>query len=271
MNLLQSLILGLLQGATEFLPVSSSGHLVLVPWLLNWPIPDLVFDTTLHLGTLLAVLVYFRRDLATLARAWILSIIHRELSDTNARLAWLILIGSIPAALIGWAAEDFFESLFGLPRIVAGLLLVTGLILLLSERWSTQTRDPSALRPLDALLIGLGQACAIAPGISRSGATIAMGLFRGLKREHAARFSFLLATPVIFGAGMFKLLSLLDGSSASSADPIALGVGFLSSLIAGYSCIAFLISYLRRRKLYLFSAYCFLAGGLCMIFTFVRA
>ena len=270
MNLFRAFFMGLLQGATEFIPVSSSGHLVLVPWLLNWPIPDLFFDTTVHLGTLLAVLVYFRSDLVELARAWIASIAHRKVSDTRARVAWLILIGSIPAAVIGYLAEDFFESLFGLPRPVAILLMVTGLILLTSERLSARTKDEGDLRLFDAVLIGFGQALAIAPGISRSGATIASGLVRGLKREAAARFSFLLATPVVLGAAAFKLWSVFEVGSASALDPVSLGVGFITSLITGYACITFLMAFLRRRKLYVFAAYCLLAGGICLVLTFVR-
>ena len=270
MSFLQAFVLGLLQGATEFIPISSSGHLVLVPWLLNWPIPDLFFDTIVHLGTLFAVLVYFWCDLAGLVRAWILSIARRTFWSPRAGLAWLILIGSIPAALIGFVAEDFFESLFSLPRLVAGLLMITGLVLLLSERLGARTKEGGDLRLLDAVFIGFGQACAIAPGISRSGATIAAGLLRGMKREASARFSFLLATPIILGAGAFKLLSLFEAGSAASMDPISLGIGFLASLVAGYGCIAFLMSYLRRRKLYIFSAYCFLVGSTCLILTFVR-
>ena len=270
MNPLRALVLGLLQGATEFIPVSSSGHLVLVPWLLKWPVPDLFFDTTVHLGTLFAVLAYFWRDFLQLARAWALSITRRTLSDTYARLAWIILIGSIPAAVIGYLAEDFFESLFGSPRSVSVLLMVTGLVLLVSERIGARTREEGDLRYLDAVLIGFGQACAIAPGISRSGATIASGLVRGLKRESAARFSFLLSTPIIFGAGVFKLLSLSEAGGAGAADLGSFGIGFVAALVAGYLCIAFLMSYLRRRKLYVFSAYCFLMGILCLTLTFVR-
>ncbi len=260
MTLLRAIVLGLLQGATEFIPVSSSGHLVLVPWLLGWEEPGLTFDTVLHLGTLLAVLAYFWRDWWRLITAWLRGLARWRWDDPDARLAWLLVVGTIPAAVLGFLLEDFFESLFGQPAWVAVFLLVTAAVLALSEWLGRRQRQIDALRWPDALLIGLGQAAAIAPGISRSGATMAAGLFRGLERPAAARFSFLLATPVILGAGAFKLLDLFTLPGPLAQAPVLLA-GFLAAAISGYLCIWGLLRYLQRGSLYPFAIYCALAGS----------
>jgi undecaprenyl-diphosphatase len=264
MDIVQAIILGLVQGASEFIPISSSGHLVLVPWLLGWPPPGLVFDTMVHWGTLVAVLAYFWRDLIALASAWGRSLASRNLGEPEARIAWLIIVGTLPAALMGYVGEDFFESLFAAPAWAAGLLLVTGLILALSEWLGKRWKEPHQLAFLDSILIGIAQGCAIAPGISRSGATIAAGLFRGLKREAAARYSFLLATPIIFGAGLLQLLDLFKMENTTAHLP-ALILGFLTAAFSGYLCIRFLLSYLQQGKLYVFAIYCWLAGGACLL------
>lgn len=269
MDILQAIILGLVQGATEFIPVSSSGHLVLVPWLLRWESPDLVFDTVVHWGTLVAVLAYFWRDWLVLISAWLRGLLRWDWRDPQARLMWLLIVGSIPAAVIGYLLEDFFESLFGKPAWVSVFLLVTAALLALSERLGQRTRDMDDLRWPDALVIGLGQAAAIAPGISRSGATMAAGLFRGLRRAIAARFSFLLATPIIFGAGLFKLLDLF-----SMPDPLAqvpaLAAGFLAAAVSGYFCIWGLLRYLQRGRMYPFAIYCACAGLLGLTVVWLR-
>jgi undecaprenyl-diphosphatase len=269
LDIIEAIILGIVQGATEFIPVSSSGHLVLVPWLLGWESPGLVFDTVVHWGTLVAVLAYFWRDWWSLIGAWVRGLLQWDWRDPNARLAWLILLGTLPAAVLGFALEDFFESLFGKPVWVSVFLLVTAGLLALSEWLGDKTRALEDLAWRDAVVIGLGQAAAIAPGISRSGATIAAGLLRGVQRAEAARFSFLLATPIIFGAGLFKLLDLL-----SMPDPLAqvpvLVTGFLAAAISGYLCIWFLLRYLQRGKLYPFAVYCTVAGLFCLVVALVR-
>jgi undecaprenyl-diphosphatase len=252
------------QGASEFVPISSSGHLVLVPWLLGWPSPGLVFDTVVHWGTLVAVLVYFWRDFVALASAWGRSLASRSLDEPEARIAWLIIVGTVPTALMGYVGEDFFESLFAAPVWAAGLLLVTGLILALSEWLGKRRKEPHQLAFLDSIIIGIAQGCAIAPGISRSGATMAAGLFHGLKREAAARYSFLLATPIIFGAGLLKLLDLFEIENATAHLP-PLVLGFLAAALSCYLCIRFLLSYLQRGKLYVFAIYCWLAGGASLL------
>ncbi len=269
MNIVQAFVLGIVQGITEFIPISSSGHLVLVPWLLNWPEPGLAFDTIVHWGTLLAVLAVFWRDLVALARAWARSLVERNLEPTEARLAWLIIVGTLPAALMGFLWEDFFESLFRSPGWVAALLLVTGAILAFSERLGRRQLSMGDLSWLDSVLIGLAQGLAIAPGISRSGATIAVGLLRGVRREAAARYSFLLATPIIFGAGLLQLVELFQAGAGGAQLP-PLVVGFLVAAVSGYLCIRFLLAYLQRGRLYVFAAYCWLAGSVSLIISLMR-
>jgi undecaprenyl-diphosphatase len=264
MNLFQAFILGILQGATEFLPVSSSGHLVLVPWLLGWEKPSLAFDAVVHWGTALAVIVYFWRDWLALIQAVFQAIRQRSIADPKARLTLLIVIGTIPAALIGYLFEDFFEAMFARPVAAAAFLLVTAAFLSITEWLSRPERALEQLTWLDALLVGLGQALAIFPGISRSGATIAAGLARGLKREPSARFSFLLATPIILGTGGLKIINLIEAGDLVSQAP-AFIVGLLGAGIVGFGCIHYLLRYLQRRRLYPFAAYCAAAGIVCLI------
>ncbi len=295
MSVLQALILGLLQGATEFIPVSSSAHLTLLPWLLRWtfaPTFQLTFDVLTHWGTLLALVAVFGRDLWGLLLAglrtlavpgiagaggpgrWLQRYVQgvgaRIAADPTGRLAWLILVGSLPAAVLGVLLESFFKALFGAPRIVSILLCVTAGLLAYSEWRGRQHRDLPSLRWLDALVVGLGQAVAIAPGISRSGATIAAGLWRGLRREAAARFSFLLSAPVIIGAGLWQLKDLfaIPGWTASA---VPLLVGLLAAAVAGYACIRFLLGYLRRGRLYPFAIYCLVVGVACLVISFLRS
>ncbi len=269
MSWIQALLLGLLQGATEFLPVSSSGHLVLVPWLLGWPAPTLAFDTLVHWGTAAAVVGYFWRDwLGLIEGAWE-ALRSRSLDDPRARLLLWLVIGTLPAALVGWALEDFFEGMFGQPAAAAGFLLVTASILTLVESGSRRDRSPAQMTWLDALLVGLAQAAAILPGISRSGSTIAAGMARGQERQHAARFSFLLSTPIILGAGLLQVADLV-GSGGLPAQLSLLLVGFLAALLAGLACIHFLLRYLQRRSLYPFAIYCALVGLGGLVLALVR-
>ena len=261
-------MLGVLQGLTEFVPISSSAHLVLVPWLLGWPSPALAFDTTLHLGTLAAILAYFWRDIGRLAAGFWASLRERRLAgQPERRLAWLILAGSLPAALAGYLLEDFFARLFQAPLWVAGLLVVTGLALILGERAIQSRQQAAEMGFLDALLIGLAQACAIAPGISRSGATISMGLWRGLGRRAAARYSFLLAVPVLLGSGLWELIRLVGRPSSFSWQDMT--IGFLAAAGSGYLCIRYLLSYLRRGRLHPFAIYCCLVGVLTLGSSFL--
>jgi undecaprenyl-diphosphatase len=287
MTLLQAFVLGLIQGATEFIPVSSSGHLTLVPWLLDWSFdPDLKFasDVLAHWGTLIVVLIVFWSDLWALVRGGLRTVgllppldapaapeseripasgkrgfWARLAQDADGRLAWLLVIGSVPAAVLGFLFEDFFEMLFGTPRIASVLLLVTAALLAFSEWRGKQGRALASLTWFDAIFIGLGQATAIAPGISRSGSTMAAGLVRGVRRGAAARFSFLLSTPVILGAGVWQLKDLC-GSASWQAHLAPMLIGFGVSALVGYASIRFLLEYLRRHRLYPFAVYCLLVG-----------
>ena len=267
MEAFRFLFLGIVQGVTEFVPISSSAHLVLVPWLAGWPKPGLLFDTIVHWGTLVAVLAYFRRQVWDLIAAWLGSILNRKIDSQEARLAWLIVLGTAPAAIMGVLWSDFFSDLFGSPIKVAWLLLITGAVMTLSEKLGSRSRDLSSLSVTDALLVGLAQGLAIAPGISRSGFTMAAGLFRGLRREAIARYSFLLAIPIILGAGASEIAELSQASLAQQWP--ALLLGFCGALFSGFFCIAFLLSFLRSHRLYPFAIYCWLLGGLCLLLAYL--
>lgn len=270
MTLIEAVVLGAIQGATEFIPVSSSGHLVLVPWLLGWESPGLTFDAMAHWGTLVAVLVYFRQDLIEIA-----SQMGRDLragtplADPLSRLGWMIGLATIPAVVAGLTLKSQFEALFERPIWVAFFLLVTGCMLWFAERLGSRRREAESVRVPDALLIGVAQALAITPGISRSGATISMGLLRDLNRPAAARFSFLMMIPVVLGAGLLQLVDLAAGGGA----PVGLGgmaAGFATAALTGYLCIAFLLRYLQRGSVRIFALYCWLFGGFCLTVALLR-
>lgn len=270
MDFLEGLLLGIIQGLTEFLPVSSSGHLVLMQHLLGWdklPLDVvLTFDTTVHLGTLAAVVVVFWRDLRDLLTAWWHGLRRgKPLETSTSRLAWWIVLGTIPAVLAGLLLEDIFEQLFGTPRAVGGFLLLTAMILLLSERLGRRQRDLETLTWLDSLLIGFGQAAAIAPGLSRSGATIATGMFRELERKEATRFSFLLSVPIIAGTGLLQLAKWVLGAESAQFAALPMLVGFLAAAISGYAAIRFLLNYVQRRPLYPFALYCAIVGLVALV------
>ncbi len=263
MSTIQAIILGIVQGLTEFLPVSSSGHLVLVPWWLGWENPGLAFDTLLHWGTLLAVVIYFWRDWWEMLLA-VVNRLRGRATDGKDRLFLALVIGSIPAAAIGYLFEDFFESLFHSPAAAAFFMIITGFILVFAERWHRTGGSIAKIKMADALIIGFAQALAIAPGISRSGSTIAAGLVRGLDRTSAARFSFLLGTPIIFGAGLFKLKDLAD-VGVTGIEPITLLAGFLAAAISGFLCIRWLLRYLQNHSLTIFAIYVWIVAALSLI------
>lgn len=270
MSVFQALILGIIQGATEFIPVSSSGHLVLVPWLFGWDSSGLVFDAIVHWGTLLAILVYFADDIISIVTAVLRGLVQRRpFAEDESRLGWLIVLGTVPAAVIGYLFEAQFEALFEEPLWAAVFLLVTGGILLLSEWLHERDRPLSSLTPVDAVSIGFAQALAILPGISRSGATIATGLWRNLERATAARFSFLLMAPIVFGAGLLQTLDLFQGDT-SSAALLPIGVGFVAAAVTGYFCIEFLLQYLQRATLRVFAYWCWAFGLFSLIVALVR-
>lgn len=272
-EIFKAFVLGLVQGASEFLPISSSGHLVIVPWLLGWSPSSLLFDAVVHWGTLLAILAVFWRDFLTIARATFASIANRSLADVHARLGWFIVVGSVPAAVTGLLLKDPLEALYHTPQAAAGFLLVTAGLLAGSEWLTRHLRQRAGVADLtfgQSILIGLAQALALAPGISRSGTTIAAALALGLRREAAARYSFLLGTPVFLGAGLLQLSDMLATNPAAvQAELAGLAVGFVTSAVSGYAGIRLLLAYLRRNSLYPFALYCLLVGLLVLaLFAF---
>ena len=266
---LEALVLGVVQGATEYLPVSSSGHLVIFQHLFGLTDPALLFDIVLHVATLLAVLWYYRRDIFELIRQSSAALIQlsrggswSQLQRENPgfRLAWLIVIGTVPTAIIGITLQDTFETLFGSLRIVGVMLWVTGLILLSTRMAGRGSRDIGEMKVIDALLIGLVQGLAITPGISRSGSTIAVALLLGIRNETAARYSFLLSVPSIIGALVLKI-----GDTTSDVGGTAMALGFVAALISGYFCLVFLVRIVKQGRLAWFAPYCFAMGLLALI------
>ena len=205
MTILQAIILGIVQGLTEFLPISSSGHLLIVPWLFNWHFllenPELnkTFDVALHLGTFLSLVVYFWHDIGRLLSAWVRTIARRRLDTPEGKLAWLIIVSTIPAGIVGVAFEDVIVTRLGQPWMIAVLMIVFGLVMWLVDRTAKLDRGIDALTWGDSLIIGVAQALALAPGVSRSGITMVTGLLLRLDREAAARYSFLMSIPVVGG------------------------------------------------------------------------
>ena len=256
MEIWQAIILGLLQGLTEFLPVSSSGHLVIVQNFLGVIRTGVTFDIAVHLGTALAVAYYFRDQLLAIAR--------------NFRLLALLIVASIPAAVFGLAFQDFLESLFSQVVAVGFALLVTGTILWLAETYSRQGKDAKKLEQIsyqDALIIGLGQAVAIVPGISRSGSTIATALLRNVNRESAAEFSFLMSLPVILGAAFLELIDL--GSAASSLSVVPIFAGLVTAFFSGLAAIYFLLAIIRRHSLKIFAYYTWFLGAIVLLWNLI--
>ena len=260
LEFLQAILLGVVQGLTEFLPVSSSGHLLLGQYFLGLDQDrfGLPFDVALHLGTLVAVVTYFWRDLLRMAGAFVRSLSPggRDLADPDQRLAYLILASTIPAALIGFFLEGFFEEAVRSPWVVVFNLVLVGVLFIVSEAVGSRTRRADKLRFVEAGGIGLAQAAALVPGVSRSGATITLGLFLGLRREEAARFSFLMSVPIIVGAGSLQLAEVAaEGMDRSQAAMFV--AGFVSSAVVGYLAIRFFLRFVVHHSLRAFSYYRF--------------
>lgn len=255
----QALVMGLVQGLTEFLPVSSSGHLILVPFLVGWDdafLNSLQFAVMLHLGTLAALLLYFRSDWLRLVPAGLATLRDRSFrSDPDRRLAWLIAVATVPALVLGYLLNDLVSTGFREVGLVALALVVGGGILWLAERWGERSRSIDSLGFPAALGIGMAQAIALVPGISRSGISISAGLFAGLDRESAARFSFLMATPVTAAAGIYETLELVRGDAGVTVSVAPLAVGMAASLIAGIVAIAVLLRFLRSHRTDVFVVY----------------
>ncbi len=269
MNILEAIFLGFIQGATEFLPISSSGHLVLIPAIFGLSQPNLSLIAIAHLGTLLAVLIYFWHDLWAILIAVLQGLRDRDpMGSSDSRLGWYIVVGSIPAAVIGLLFADFFEEVFGSPQIAAFFLLITAVLLVFGERVLTGVKSIAQMNWPDAIIVGLTQTMALFPGVSRSGSTIAAGLWRGLDRESAARYSFLLGVPAILGAGLLSVFDIISAGNIGPQLPIYIAT-FLTAAVVGYACIAFLLRWLRNHSFYVFAIYCALLGGGYLLYSFL--
>lgn len=283
----EAIILGIVQGIAEFAPISSSAHLIIVPWLFGWDNPalgGLAFDVALHLGTLAAVVAYFRRELWALLKAGLASIFQLRIgNDFDRKLAWLLVLGTIPAVIAGFLLEDAINALFHSHGVdiptwamltVAGLLGGVGLLMWLVEKLARHDRPLSDIRLDDAMAVGGAQTLALFPGVSRSGATLIAGMALGFKRDVAARFSFLLSVPVTAGAGAKSLLDVWDGWQSGAlvnSDLLLFLVGIVSAGVSGFLCIHFLLRYLRRSSTMIFVIYRLAVAALVVAVALSRA
>jgi len=275
-SILQAIVLGLVQGITEFAPVSSSGHLILVPWMLGWHIVDdpalnKSFDVALHMGTFVGAVIYFRHDLWVYIKAFVASCRVRAIRTPDQRLAWALVVGTIPGMIAGATLESVIEDKLGEPWLIAVMLAVFGVVLYVVDRVARHDRDLDTVGIRTGLFVGVAQALALQPGVSRSGVTITAGRLVGLNREAAARFSFLLALPIIAGAGGLKALDLVQhGFQGYGPQFLA---GFLAAAISGFFVIWFLLRYLRTHDFLVFMVYRLAVAGvvLVLIATGVRS
>ena len=269
MSIFQALVLGIVQGLTEYIPVSSTAHLILVPWLLGWSFSQdtkFVFDVLVQWGTLLGVVIYFWRDIVAIIRAVINGLLQRKPFGTlDARIGWLVVIATIPAIIGGLLFKTYVEQLYSLYIVIAIVLILGGFLMLAAERWGKRQRGVEKMTIVDSIIIGVWQVLALIPGISRSSATISGAMLRDFNREDAARFSFLMSIPALLGAGVVALKDLFEvkGLLASLAAPLV--VGFVAAAISGYFSIRWLLGYLKTRPLNRFVIYRFAFGALCII------
>lgn len=263
MTYFQSIILGIIQGASEFLPISSSGHLVLAPYIFGWEISTreaFVFDVLVQVATLSAVIIFYWKDLVLILKAFVQGIIQKKpFDDINSRLGWFLILATIPAGAAAIIFKDTFEEAFSNPKSAAVFLLVTSALLLIGELFGKRIRQLDSMIWADALLIGICQVFALFPGVSRSGSTITGGLLRKFDRGAAARFSFLMAVPVMSAAGLIAVIDLAQSPELFTNIPVYLA-GFIASAIVGYLSIRWFIGYLSRQSLYIFAAYCAVLG-----------
>ena len=258
MSTLQAIVYGIVQGITEFLPISSSGHLVLLPWATGWPDPGMSFDVSLHLGTLLALVWFFRTEWIALTRS-AFRVIRGHRTTPNERMVLYIVVATIPAGVVGFLAEDLVETYLRSPLVVAATLIILALVLIVAERIGRREKSIESLSWTDVIVVGLAQALSIVPGVSRSGVTITAAMFCGMKRDAAARFSFFLATPTIGGAVGKQTFDLTTGG-ADGGELAMLGVGILTAAFIGYLAIKFMLQYLATHTTYLFVYYRIMLG-----------
>ena len=266
MSLLQSIVLGIVQGLTEFLPISSSAHLRIIPAFFGWSDPGAEFTAIIQLGTMAAVVIYFRRDLWNVATTWFRSLTRPRLrSDLNARMGWYLIIGTIPIGIIGFLFRHQIETGARSLYLMGIMLIVLGLLLGAADSLGSKKRTVESVTRKDAIVVGLAQALALIPGVSRSGATITAGLMMGFDREAAARFSFLLSVPAIVLSGLYELAKELGGSGSMDAGFGSVVVATIVSFIVGYASIAFLLRWLTKHGLYIFVVYRVALGLIVLI------
>ncbi len=262
MGLIEIIVLALLQGLTEFLPISSSAHLILPSQVLGWDDQGLAFDVAVHAGSLLAVVLYFRKEVAAMAVSWVKSLFGHK--DKESTLAWLIILGVIPAGLIGYVLDDFIEANLRSALVIASTTIIFGLLLWYADVNAKQTTDEYQITVKKVLVIGFAQVLALIPGTSRSGITITAGLMVGLTAKAAARFSFLLSIPLIFAAGGYKAIEL--SQQATAVDWQAIGLGTLISFVSAYACIHFFLILVERIGMLPFVVYRLLLGAVLIAF-----
>ena len=265
MDALQAIVLGIVQGLTEFLPISSTGHLRIVPAFLGWEDPGAAFTAVTQLGTMAAVLLYFREDLWRIATTWLRSLREPELRGTlDARMGWYIGLGTIPIAIFGFVFKDQIEEGARSLYLIGTTLIVLGLLLLLAEKLATHDRPLERINRRDAIVIGFAQAAALVPGVSRSGATLTAGLFLGFDRTSAARYSFLLSVPAVVLSGLFEMRKIGDDGGAGF---VPTAIATLLAFIVGYATIAFLLRWLTSHSTAIFVVYRVMLGALVIALT----
>jgi undecaprenyl-diphosphatase len=266
MSILNAILFGLIQGFAEMLPISSSAHLVLFPWIFGFTDPGLAFDVALHLGTLVAILAYFWRDWVDMASSLLKLARERKVTSQSQKLAGLLLIASVPGAIFGFALGDLAERTFRNPLLIAVTLVVAGVLLYIADHRDMGSRKLADLNVKDAILVGLAQAVAIIPGVSRSGATITMGLFSGITREDAARFSFLMSAPIIAGAALVKVLKL----DMAIAGSLPFWLSILAAVISSVLAIKLLLALVRKQHFDIFVYYRFALAAIILFVYFNR-
>ena len=273
MEIIAALVLGIIQGLTEFLPISSSAHLILVPWLFGWDSEGLIFDVALHIGTALAVIAFFWKEWVLLAREAVTGLIKRDpFGNAHRKMAWFLVVGTIPAGVLGILFEDVVENKLRSPLTPVFTLVVFGILLYYAEKKSRQNRDLKSYTLADAIWIGCAQALALIPGVSRSGITMTTAMLRNSDRNSAARFSFLLSTPVIVGAGLVSVLHLFKSANDPSTEVVSfavLGTGVAAAAVTGVLCIKFFLRYLARGSFLPFTIYRILLAAVILVFYFV--
>lgn len=266
MNIFQAAILGIIQGLAEMLPISSSAHLVLLPWLFRFPDPGLAFDVALHVGTLAAILAFFWREWVDIALSLVKLARERKVTSQSQKFAILLVIASVPGAIFGVLLGNYAESAFRSPLLIAAMLVLLGAILWYADHHDRGTRKMSSLTKMDSLKIGLAQALAIIPGVSRSGATMTTGLLLGLERTDVAKFSFLMSAPIIAGAALVKMKDISPTMIASANFWVAMVAALLSSLFA----ISFLLRFIQKHRFNVFVYYRFALAALVVVVYLMR-